>query len=507
MADKIEHIQEKDVLNTGRDKINKFAIDPALRAENNSQIAREKAENADLVATNVDKRLDNVLVEEMQDGEVIDARKPLGQEPLPTLGKRLDTIDADIVAKYQAIFNINRKDLKTYPTINEMVEDVLLAPGEYVRCKGWRDANDGGDIVYKLVDIADPEFTDNLRNAKMSVVIRDVMAAIPTFDRYVTEVINDELIVNEVIDCAKSYYDNRDKLVYDSARAHCVFDTSMTMFDSNGKAGIVCSDLINLSLGGTKFDDSRYATPSMAANKKTYEWGLDWLFDHKKDNRDYDANSLARLAYQAGCFLTPNSQLTNIKRGDILFFSESVAERKNGKADTQFLNIFHNAVYNGWNQIIQAHSTVHGAVTIDDLTAPEWKDLRDSLVGFARFSLLPLTSRYRAQSDILAGAGIDAYTPKLSVHNSRVNIDFMGTRLKTNQTSKIVVGTIQQSKYLPQTNRYFPLTTSYGRVYRGLVETNGIVSVFANSTVESADQLYGYVDYPLKNVDPTWPNY
>ncbi|WCG33004.1 phage baseplate upper protein [Enterococcus dispar] len=429
--------------------------------------------------------------------ELIRARKPAAIEtPFKDLPERLDAMDQN-----------NRKDLKTYPTINEMIADVLLNPGEYVRCKGWRDANDGGDIVYKLVDIADPEFTENNRNAKMSVVIRDVMAAIPTFDRYVPEKTNDDLIVNEVIDVAKSYYTNKEKLKYDIHRAHCVFDPSMSMFDSDGKAGIVCSDLVNLALMGTKFDDSRYKNPSSTTNAKTYEWGLSWLFDHRRDNTDYDAHSLARLAYQSGNLLAVNQDWSNIRRGDVLFFSQSVAERGNGEADTQFLNIFHNAIYNGWGQIIQSSETIHGAVTIDNITSEEWRWLRESVVGFARFSLQNINSRYKAQTDITPGAGIDAYTPKLSIFSSIVSINFEGTRLKTNQTGKIVVGTIQQSKYLPQTNRYFPLTTSYGRVYRGLVETSGLVSIFANSTVESADQLYGYVDYPLKNVDPTFPNY
>ncbi len=429
--------------------------------------------------------------------ELIRARKPAAIEtPFKDLPERLDAMDQN-----------NRKDLKTYPTINEMIADVLLNPGEYVRCKGWRDANDGGDIVYKLVDIADPEFTENNRNAKMSVVIRDVMAAIPTFDRYVPEKTNDDLIVNEVIDVAKSYYTNKEKLKYDIHRAHCVFDPSMSMFDSDGKAGIVCSDLVNLSLMGTKFDDSRFKTPSNVKNTKTYDWGLNWLFDQRKDNTDYDAHSLARLAYQSGNLLAVNREWSNIRRGDILFFSQSVAERGNGKADTQFLNIFHNAIYNGWGQIIQSSETIHGAVTIDNIMSEEWRWLKESVVGFARMSLQNLNSRYRNQSDINPGVGIDAYTPKLSIFSGIVSINFEGTRLKTNQTGKIVVGTIQQAKYLPQTNRYFPLTTSYGRVYRGLVETSGLVSIFANSTVESADQLYGYVDYPLKNVDPTYPNY
>ncbi|MGF1946669.1 hypothetical protein ACQUFD_05995, partial [Enterococcus gallinarum] len=97
MVDKIEHIQATDVLNAGRDKINKFAIDPAMRAETNSIQAKDIADQASQIsdeakgiAKNTDGRLDNIIAEEMQDAEVIDARKPFGEDAFPNLAKRLD---------------------------------------------------------------------------------------------------------------------------------------------------------------------------------------------------------------------------------------------------------------------------------------------------------------------------------------------------------------------------------------------------------------------------------
>ena len=100
MADKIEHINANDVLNTGRDKINRFAIDPAMRAETNSVDAKrtaeqsnQKANESKAIAKNTDSRLDNIVSEEMKDAEVIDARKPFGKESYESLGKRLDAKD------------------------------------------------------------------------------------------------------------------------------------------------------------------------------------------------------------------------------------------------------------------------------------------------------------------------------------------------------------------------------------------------------------------------------
>lgn len=93
----IEHIDKFDTLNDGREKINKHAIDPANRAESNSIDAKNIANQSNQtsneakdIAINTDDRLDNMLAEELQDGEVVDARKPFGEEAFPNLGKRLD---------------------------------------------------------------------------------------------------------------------------------------------------------------------------------------------------------------------------------------------------------------------------------------------------------------------------------------------------------------------------------------------------------------------------------
>ena len=97
MAERIEHIQSADVLNVGREKINKYAIDPAIRAEDNSIEAKTIASNAKTesidakkIANNTDDRLNNIISSEMVDGEVIDARKPFGLNSFETLGERLD---------------------------------------------------------------------------------------------------------------------------------------------------------------------------------------------------------------------------------------------------------------------------------------------------------------------------------------------------------------------------------------------------------------------------------
>lgn len=115
LADKIEHISENDVLNAGREKINKFAIDPAMRAEGNSFEAKAVANQSNAIsneakdiANNTDERLDNVLASEMKDGEVIDSRKPFGKEAYDTLGKRLNATDENIQDVTESVSPINK---------------------------------------------------------------------------------------------------------------------------------------------------------------------------------------------------------------------------------------------------------------------------------------------------------------------------------------------------------------------------------------------------------------
>lgn len=74
LADKIEHISESDVLNAGREKINKFAIDPALRAEENSVNAQNIANDANKIVNETKDRLNNIVSSKTEGAEVIDAR-------------------------------------------------------------------------------------------------------------------------------------------------------------------------------------------------------------------------------------------------------------------------------------------------------------------------------------------------------------------------------------------------------------------------------------------------
>lgn len=148
LADKIEHINENDVLNAGREKINKFAIDPAMRAEGNSLDTKKEVtefkenttkkinenkqivDEAKMISDNVNARLDNVLANEMQDGEIIDARKPLSLDPFASLGARLNDMDEYINML---------KNVSTFKTVTELITvyTTKLKIGRLYYCYGY----------------------------------------------------------------------------------------------------------------------------------------------------------------------------------------------------------------------------------------------------------------------------------------------------------------------------------------------------------------------------------
>ncbi len=114
MAQQPQYIEKLDWLDEGRDKLNRHAIDPAYRAEVNSEQAVEdanriggeakdialeadsKSQQAVNKAVDTDERLDNLIVGELQDGEVIDARRPENGDAFPTVGKRLNSQDEEL---------------------------------------------------------------------------------------------------------------------------------------------------------------------------------------------------------------------------------------------------------------------------------------------------------------------------------------------------------------------------------------------------------------------------
>lgn len=110
MVNKIEYIKDSDMLFQGTEKINKFAIDPANRAEENSVKANVKSEDAIVSANKANensietqRQLDSIVLENgNSEPEVVQAR---GKNNL--LYQRFENVEGDISAIALNVLNFD----------------------------------------------------------------------------------------------------------------------------------------------------------------------------------------------------------------------------------------------------------------------------------------------------------------------------------------------------------------------------------------------------------------
>lgn len=449
---------------------------------------------------------------EVYRGEVRDMQQQVTQQidnEMVSVNETITQQNTTITEQNNSIAELSRGNAKLYPKYIDMVNDTQLKKGDYAQIASYKYKNDGVEMTFEIMGKTDEPYITSGRLQKISAQLVNGLVAVPYIEKHTPKIINDEILTNELLRTAHTYFENADKLVYDIHRAHDVMRLDRDPVSKDGLLGpSVCSSLVNLSLMGVEYKDSRYVAGN-ALNKKTYPWGNTWLYDHIERYEGYNANELAMAMYKQGMFYTPNDDLSNIRRGDILFFSEKPEERGNKAEDYNFLHIFHNAVYNGFGQIIQSSATTHGAVTIDDITQPVWSWLREQLIGFVRLPLGPV-SKYNKRKNIATTNAdvVISYNPQISVSENFVRIDFPATGLKSGLTvGTHVIGTIEE-KYRPEETQFFFIGTSLPRMYRCSVSTSGEISILVNNgVVGTGEQLYGYVTYPLKNVTPTYPTY
>lgn len=160
-----EYIEREDLLNTGREKLNR-SIDKSYDAEETSvqalkdandlgnqaisdanklgneakQISIEKgnesisiakenekvANEANLIAKDTNDRMNQIIGGTTDNAEIIDARKPLGKDPYTTIGERMN--DADIITE-----NIKYESLKLSQGISVINENIILLENQPIK--------------------------------------------------------------------------------------------------------------------------------------------------------------------------------------------------------------------------------------------------------------------------------------------------------------------------------------------------------------------------------------
>lgn len=126
----------------------------------------------------------------------------------------------------------------------------------------------------------------------------------------------DFYVVNELIECALTYFDHNDELYYGNNAA---LDDSMGVMDKTKKA-IDCSTFVCLCLNGVPYEKSRYALGGGKENNiSVYPWAEN-IYDTGENNYQRYANRIAKYFYETGRLFAPNPQFTNIRMGDLLFW-------------------------------------------------------------------------------------------------------------------------------------------------------------------------------------------
>lgn len=144
---------------------------------------------------------------------------------------------------------------------------------------------------------------------------------------------NNAYAVNEMIECILSYYYNNDKLFYDNNTA--LNDT----IDSDGnRLAIDCSTLICLALNGVKYETSRYALGGNKYNNiPDYPYAVN-IYDNGTEQFRRYANMVGKYFFDLGMAFTPNTNFSNLRTGDLLFW-------KGEPVPGSFLNISHVALF------------------------------------------------------------------------------------------------------------------------------------------------------------------
>lgn len=134
---KIQHIDSNDTLNEGRVKLNEFAIDPALRAEENSNQAIGIAINSQNIAKESDEKADNIqsqlnvlVVDGDSSVEAAQARVGIDGKVYQTLQDRLNNEINNLKNRKETI-NVLDLGLK-----NDGSEDVTSKLRQYIESAG-----------------------------------------------------------------------------------------------------------------------------------------------------------------------------------------------------------------------------------------------------------------------------------------------------------------------------------------------------------------------------------
>ena len=210
-----------------------------------------------------------------------------------------------------------------------------------------------------------------------------------------TSISNSTTTVNRMLEIAWTYQERINQFVYGNQTT--AFDTESTL--TNGKHEMDCSSFVNLMIQGIPYHHSRYSSLSDNIKSPLFYTGID---GHKFRY----ANSIARYAVENGLAFLPNSDYSNVRPGDVLFFSwqdpSSVGDTPAEARKSAFMQIDHVAIYIDKNND-NCFNTIQYYPNSKSVTYLATASYMEQCVLVARFPFADLTQREPLKNLIVNG--------------------------------------------------------------------------------------------------------
>lgn len=236
-------------------------------------------------------------------------------------GVLVEQIKNELVTRYFALYN----------TVTDVINDESLKVGMYVQTLGYHTAGDGMSARYKIVD-SGYAYTgyETLTNGLYAIPLLNISNDNnkPTND------------LRAMVNTALTYQASGKSFTY--AKDASTGETFPTAVDSGYVPNtyyIDCSALSYLILNGITFENSRYGGQNVNI-RQNGSYYMNKIGMPKNTSKIRSAYQQALYFAYNGMAYYPNSDYSNIRIGDVVFFSN------NDHAD-RFLSINHVAIYLG----------------------------------------------------------------------------------------------------------------------------------------------------------------
>lgn len=284
-------------------------------------------------------------------------------------------------------------------------------------------------------------------------------------DTVVSNLRNTEGFIQQIMAVCKTYTDNFHLLQY--GNRYTAYDEVVQQVGS--KYELDCSSFINLLIHGVTFYNSRYNNKCKNVNNP--------LFFNKIDSYKYRlANQIAKYCVENGYAFTPLSDLSDLRAGDLIFFSwedfdtnpDKYNQAQHDFHNNAFMKIDHVAMY-----LDKKNDDIHQTIQYEQYT-PQF--------------LYDVNNKYMSQCVLAARlpfANIENYDLNNLIVNGNKqkvcdNALEIGTYYLTKPLEKDVLYTFSLNGRVTSPNSYFIIQANGKTVYSdyGRVETNGTYAYY-----------------------------